>query len=139
MRLLPTPKLRAYFDDYKEFHRTRGNAICHYIGIPLIMLTLLGLLGPIGGGALLALAIAWYLTLDWKIALPFATYGIGLLLLSTQIGPIHLWFGFILGWIFQFVGHGIYEKKSPAFLKNIKHVLIGPLWVFAKWTFYEKA
>jgi hypothetical protein len=39
---------------------------------------------------------------------------------------------FIVGWIFQFVGHAVYEKKSPAFMKNFEHLFIGPPWVFAK-------
>ena len=38
---------------------------------------------------------------------------------------------FALGWILQGVGHAFYEKKSPAFLRNVLHMLIGPLWVFA--------
>jgi uncharacterized membrane protein YGL010W len=36
---------------------------------------------------------------------------------------------FILGWIFQFVGHAVYEKRQPAFLKNALHLLVGPLWI----------
>ncbi len=137
MRLQPTPKLRAYFNDYREFHRTSGNAICHFIGIPLIMLTLFALLGERGSVVLFVLGIAWYFTLDWKITIPFSVFAFGLLLLSTQMGSLWAWFGFTVGWIFQSIGHGIYEKKSPAFLKNILHVLIGPLWVFSKWTHYE--
>jgi uncharacterized membrane protein YGL010W len=35
---------------------------------------------------------------------------------------------FVVGWIFQFVGHA-YEGKSPAFLTNLLHLLVGPLWV----------
>ncbi|MEA2416126.1 MAG: hypothetical protein QOI58_2783, partial [Thermoanaerobaculia bacterium] len=36
---------------------------------------------------------------------------------------------FILGWIFQFIGHSVYEHKQPAFLRNAVHLLIGPLWI----------
>jgi len=35
---------------------------------------------------------------------------------------------FVVGWIFQFIGHA-YEGKSPAFLTNLLHLLVGPLWV----------
>jgi uncharacterized membrane protein YGL010W len=35
---------------------------------------------------------------------------------------------FVVGWVFQFVGHA-YEGKSPAFLTNLLHLLVGPLWV----------
>jgi len=83
-------------------------------------------------------AIVWYIYLDWKIAFPFAAFAVGTLLLGLQLSSTWLWLGFILGWILQFVGHGVFEKKSPAFLKNVAHVLIGPLWIFAKWTNYEK-
>jgi uncharacterized membrane protein YGL010W len=36
---------------------------------------------------------------------------------------------FVLGWIFQFIGHSVYEHKSPAFLTNVLHLLVGPLWI----------
>ena len=36
---------------------------------------------------------------------------------------------FIVGWIFQFVGHSVYEKRQPAFLTNAMHLLVGPLWI----------
>jgi uncharacterized membrane protein YGL010W len=39
---------------------------------------------------------------------------------------------FVLGWVLQFVGHYVYEKKSPAFFRNFTHLLVGPLWILAK-------
>jgi uncharacterized membrane protein YGL010W len=33
------------------------------------------------------------------------------------------------GWIVQFVGHAAFEKRSPAFLKNLLHLLVGPAWL----------
>jgi uncharacterized membrane protein YGL010W len=39
---------------------------------------------------------------------------------------------FVLGWVFQFVGHYVYEKKSPAFARNLVHLLVGPLWIAAR-------
>ena len=39
---------------------------------------------------------------------------------------------FVLGWVFQFLGHYVYEKKAPAFYKNFTHLLVGPLWITAK-------
>mgnify|MGYP006370608533 CR=1 FL=1 len=41
---------------------------------------------------------------------------------------------FVFGWILQFVGHYVYEKRSPAFLNNLTHLLVGPLWILAKAT-----
>ena len=35
---------------------------------------------------------------------------------------------FIVGWIFQFVGHAI-EGNQPAFFKNPMYLLVGPMWI----------
>ena len=35
---------------------------------------------------------------------------------------------FVVGWIFQFVGHAI-EGNQPAFFKNPMYLLIGPAWI----------
>ena len=35
---------------------------------------------------------------------------------------------FIVGWLFQFVGHAI-EGNQPAFFRNPLHLLIGPWWL----------
>lgn len=35
---------------------------------------------------------------------------------------------FVLGWVFQFIGHAI-EGNQPAFFKNPVYLLIGPLWL----------
>ncbi len=149
-----TPRLQAYFDDYSEAHQTSGNRYCHYVGIPAIAITLLGMLAllPVGdgltgsdlfrvdgGSLLLGFAVLWYLYLDWKIAIPFGLFGFGLYLIGRSM-PLPALIGvFIAGWIFQYIGHLAYEKKSPAFYRNVKHLLIGPLWIFAKWVGYAPA
>ena len=38
---------------------------------------------------------------------------------------------FVVGWIFQFVGHAI-EGNQPAFLKNPVYLLVGPLWLMRR-------
>ena len=35
---------------------------------------------------------------------------------------------FVVGWIFQFIGHAI-EGNQPAFFKNPVYLLVGPLWL----------
>ncbi len=35
---------------------------------------------------------------------------------------------FVVGWIFQFIGHAI-EGNQPAFFRNPVYLLIGPLWL----------
>ncbi len=36
---------------------------------------------------------------------------------------------FVVGWIFQAVGHAVYEKNRPAFFRNLLHLLVGPLFL----------
>lgn len=38
---------------------------------------------------------------------------------------------FVVGWIFQFIGHA-FEGKAPAFFKNPIYLLIGPIWLVRK-------
>jgi uncharacterized membrane protein YGL010W len=124
--------------DYSSFHRTRGNLACHAIGIPMIVFGILSLLRlvplPVAGvtvaEAAIALAILYYATLDVVLALAMLV-PLGLLDLAARAAAD--WraglAAFLVGWIFQGVGHARYEKKAPAFLRNLVHLLVGPLFL----------
>ena len=132
--------LEAMFADYASYHQTRGNKWCHRIGIPLIMFGLFGMLERVtlfaaegfrldAALALIALATVYYFTLDWR----FGTLMLGISLGMWAIGrgvPMAVHIGlFVGGWVLQFLGHGVWEKRQPAFMRNLVHLLIGPLWV----------
>jgi uncharacterized membrane protein YGL010W len=144
-----TQKLAARFADYRDYHTHPKNVLTHYIGVPLIVISLLGLLSmvtfggesfreslvrPDLGWLLLGVGIAFYFYLDWKIALPFTLVVIGCYLIGRSLSEnVAILIGMqIVGWVVQYVGHLHYEKKSPAFYKNVTHMLIGPLWIFSK-------
>jgi uncharacterized membrane protein YGL010W len=126
----------ALFDDYASYHKTKGNKWFHRFGIPLIMLSGLGLLArlavaPYVDAAVLLIAIAAivYFILDWRL-------GALMLIVSAAFyfagAALPLWINvalFVLGWILQFVGHSVYEKRQPAFMTNAMHLLVGPLWI----------
>jgi uncharacterized membrane protein YGL010W len=38
---------------------------------------------------------------------------------------------FVVGWLFQFLGHAI-EGNQPAFFRNPIYLLIGPLWLLRR-------
>jgi uncharacterized membrane protein YGL010W len=38
---------------------------------------------------------------------------------------------FVVGWIFQFIGHAI-EGNQPAFFRNPVYLLVGPAWVLRR-------
>ena len=37
----------------------------------------------------------------------------------------------VSGWLIQLAGHAVWEKKSPSFLTNLVHALVGPLFFVA--------
>ena len=122
--------------DYGSYHRTRGNVICHSFGITLIVFGVLSMLRaiPIDGFTaaelLLAAALLFYLTLDVPLAL--AVTGTALLLDLAARAARDWRLGaaaFVVGWIFQGIGHARYEKNSPAFFKNLVHLLVGPMFL----------
>jgi uncharacterized membrane protein YGL010W len=132
--------IRAAFADYASYHRTKGNKWFHRLGIPMIMLTLIGMLARVGiatigkvridaGMLLIALAVVYYLMLEWRLAIPMLVVSIAFYLLGVWLP---MWANvvlFVLGWIFQFIGHIVYEHRQPAFFRNVVHLLIGPLWI----------
>jgi uncharacterized membrane protein YGL010W len=122
------------FDDYGAYHRDPRNRLCHEIGIPLIVLSLEALLRYVALGAInlatvvtIALMV-YYFSLVHSEALLAAAALIVLYLLGAFITWPYAVGMFVVGWIFQFVGH-VYEGRKPAFLTNVVHLLVGPLWI----------
>lgn len=137
---MSSAKLAGYFQDYQSYHRVAGNRLCHYIAIPWIVVSLLGLLGHwsvVPAAILLLGSVAWYLRLDWRLGFPFLFIGAGLGCLGCSLPVGALWAIFVLGWILQFIGHWVFEKNSPAFFKTFEHLLIGPLWILARFLGYS--
>ena len=137
--------LRSHFDDYAAFHRTAGNKACHMLGIPIIVLSSLALLGQVPlfsvfgftvTVAELAIAIfsVYYLTLDLLLGVLMLAAYVVLDVVGRAIPPWQAAALFVGGWILQGVGHYVYEKNSPAFLRNFLHLAIGQLWILAKAT-----
>ena len=146
--VLISSQLAQYFKDYASYHKTRGNKVTHYFGITFIVVSLLGLMSNLvvgesgltgsyyfrvdGGTIILILALIRYVFIDWKITIPFSLVAFGLYFLGRSIPTPINWVLFVGGWILQGIGHYVYEKKSPAFFQNLTHLLIGPLWIFAR-------
>lgn len=130
-------ELGPLFVDYGSYHRHPTNKLCHYVGIPLIVFTLVGLLWKLSPAlaALVALAAVLYdLRLSARLTLPFALFVLASAALAPRLPGAALWFGFLFGWALQFVGHFVYEKKAPAFFENLRQLLVGPLWIIGTLT-----
>ncbi len=136
---------------YGEYHRNRRNVATHLVGIPMIVLAVMVLLSrpylDIEQGwltparVLMIPVIIFYLRLDIRFGIVMAV----LLSLGSWAGLLVVreatatWLGwgiglFVVGWIFQFVGHA-FEGRKPAFVDDIKSLLVGPLFVVAEVAF----
>lgn len=137
---------------YACYHRDRRNIATHLIGIPLIVLAIMVLLSrpllfSLGSlavtPALLAAiaAVVYYLILDKPLGLLMGLlFAVGLWIagciaawstaawLSWGIGM------FVVGWVWQFVGH-YFEGRKPAFVDDVIGLIIGPLFVVAEVVF----
>ncbi|HUA10218.1 MAG TPA: Mpo1-like protein [Candidatus Acidoferrales bacterium] len=123
------------FTEYAAYHADRRNRACHAVGIPLIILGLMGLghlvaLGPIDLAIVLAVAtLVYYAVIDLRGALIstvlFAIIYVIAIRLPWQISLA----AFVIGWVFQLVGHR-FEGTKPKFLENLVYLLIGPLYFF---------
>lgn len=136
---------------YALYHRDQRNIYTHYIGIPMIVIAVMGLcwlplfsLASVGSVTLthllLLLLCGYYLRLHVPLGLVMvALLAIGAWLLQVlvaQTGEL-LWTSvtlFVVGWVFQFVGH-YFEGKKPAFIDDLMGLAIGPLFVAAEWAF----
>jgi uncharacterized membrane protein YGL010W len=140
-----SPALREHFADYGAFHATPGNKACHSVGIPMIFFAVLALLSHVpvvrAFGFTLTLAepvilasTLYYLRLDAALAVLMLVTSVVLTAVGRLVPVSAAAALFVLGWVLQLVGHYVYEKKSPAFFRNVTHLLVGPLWILAKAT-----
>ncbi|MFI5350332.1 MAG: Mpo1-like protein [Elusimicrobiota bacterium] len=113
--------------DYAGYHRTPGNRICHAIGIPLIVYAITAWsLKPFPvAAAVLPVYFLW----DARVGLLITSFMAVSALLAARLPGWTSGAAFAIGWAFQLYGHAVYEEKSPAFAKNLVHLLIGPAWV----------
>lgn len=122
---------------YAESHRNHTNEIIHFICIPAIVFSLLGLLWALHPAVALvvtAASLVYYLTLSVPFAFGMLVMSAPMLwLLSVlpqgQIFAVSLAV-FVVAWIGQFVGHKI-EGKKPSFFEDLRFLLIGPVFVLS--------
>lgn len=146
--------LLEHLSTYASYHRDRRNIATHFAGIPMILFSITAFLArpsfAIGdtGYALapvhfIALGAAvFYFLLDLRYGLAMAiVLGLniwGSTVLASQSTAV--WAGvaggmFVVGWIFQLVGH-VWEGKKPAFVDDLVGLLIGPLFIVAEAGFF---
>ncbi|HUF17255.1 MAG TPA: Mpo1-like protein, partial [Thermoanaerobaculia bacterium] len=71
----------------------------------------------------------YYLALEWRLGVAMILVSIGMYFIGAAMPMWLLITLFVAGWIFQGIGHAVYEKRQPAFAQNLVHLLICPLWI----------
>ena len=131
---------------YAAYHRDRRNIATHFIGIPLIVFAISTLLAraefSVGDTPMNAAIVTWALSALWyltrgNLALGVATTIVNgvltALAMTAAQGSFTSWLvigvgSFVVGWVFQFIGH-YYEGKKPAFVDDLVGLLVGPMFV----------
>jgi uncharacterized membrane protein YGL010W len=127
-------KADALFERYGRHHRHPMNKAAHWICVPLIVWSVLGLLwsaAPFAAYVALAATLAFYLWLSVPLALGMAAVLAVMLYALTWLGERTLVVStvvFVGAWIGQFVGHAI-ERSRPSFLEDVRSFLVGPVWL----------
>jgi uncharacterized membrane protein YGL010W len=133
---------------YAAYHQDARNKATHFIGVPVIMLSLFIPLAwlrvDVGGfsvsAAMLfaAVVLAYYLVLDVPL-------GLGMVVVTTllvwagdriaALGALQGWIGFAVlfvgGWILQLVGH-VFEGRKPALADNLFQIFVAPIFLAAE-------
>jgi uncharacterized membrane protein YGL010W len=122
---------------YGESHRHPANERIHFVAIPLITLSLLGLLAavhPALAYAFVAASLVYYARLSTVFLLSMTVLsaaGLALVhLMGAWVLPLSLAI-FVAAWIAQFVGHKL-EGKKPSFFEDLQYLWVGPLFVLSK-------
>lgn len=139
----------ALLVQYARYHRDPRNIATHFVGIPLIVFAVGALLSPlrasVAGFTVSAAVLVWVLATLWYLkggqrSLAVATsVAVGVLVLLAewlfQAGFDPWWpmavGSFVVGWVWQFVGH-IYEGRKPAFVDDLRGLLVGPMFMVAE-------
>ncbi|MGA8692483.1 MAG: Mpo1-like protein [Xanthobacteraceae bacterium] len=136
--------------EYANYHRDQRNCLMHIVGNPILFvaavlpLTLLSatVFGVQTSAAVLLVIPALILWISWDpgLGLGIVVAAIPLLFIATiianHVSVAAVWMITalltVIGWALQIAGHQFFERRQPALLDNPIHMLISPMYLFAK-------
>jgi len=146
-------RIEELLQAYGSSHTNRTNKVIHWVCVPLIFLSIVGLIwsipndfiaqflsrnpNPFANWAtvLLVMVIAYYFSLSISLGIGMAIFSTLCLFIikfidEAAIAPVwQISLGiFVIAWIGQFYGHKL-EGAKPSFLKDLQFLLIGPAWL----------
>lgn len=145
-------KIDELLSEYGESHQNATNKTIHWICVPLIFFSIVGMIASIPSGfvqqtmgegnpyanwATLAMVIViiYYVSLSIWLSIGMAIFAmicLTLIRIIQQMNVAPVWLIclviFVIAWIGQFYGHKV-EGKKPSFFKDVQFLLIGPAWL----------
>jgi len=142
--------IEQWLAEYGESHQHKVNKLVHWICVPAIVFSILGLFWALPTPAVFS---SLPIPFNWAIfvivlCLLHYTYlsprlAAGMVVVSFLMIALLYWADtiafpvwqaslavFVVAWIGQFIGHNI-EGKKPAFYKDVQFLVIGPLWLLS--------
>ena len=133
---------------YAAYHQDARNKATHFVGVPVIILSLfipLAWLSVSVGGVTITAAmlfagvvLAYYFVLDIALGLAMLVINALLIWAGHEIAALGTaqgwaWFAvlFVGGWILQLVGH-VYEGRRPALTDNLFQIFVAPIFLAAE-------
>ena len=143
--------MNQWFDEYSESHQNKTNKAIHWVCVPTILFSIIGILAHFSAlltALLLLLSLVFYARLDLVLTVAMAALLVVMAWLTYTL-PVGVGFYislFVLAWIGQFYGHKV-EGKKPSFFKDLQFLLIGPVWcmdaylgkLIPKWKMRQKS
>ena len=122
--------LERSFAFYGAYHHERINTLIHICCVPLIFTTSIELVSRIAPSwltvALLSFYIVSFVAMDPFGGLTHApvllTYNWVATNVLSEFPNVSL-AAFVISWILQFIGHGVFERRAPALLTNLPQSL----------------
>ena len=140
--------LEDQMSTYAAYHQDSRNKATHFVGVPVIILSLFIPLAwiriPAGDyaltGAMLfaGIVVAYYFVLDVPLALAMlVTTGLlvwagdAIAQLGYKAGTVWFLILFVGGWALQLLGH-VYEGRKPALVDNLFQIFVAPVFLAAE-------
>lgn len=124
--------ITEWFDEYSESHQNPTNKQIHWLCVPAILFSIIGIIAHFSTlltALLLVLTLVFYARLDLVLAVAMAALFVVMawLIYTLPVGVGFYIAIFVIAWVGQFYGHKV-EGKKPSFFKDLQFLLIGPVW-----------
>jgi uncharacterized membrane protein YGL010W len=126
--------VETLFARYGGYHRHPANKAIHWVCVPLIVWSVLGILwglSPSFAWLAVGAALVFYVWLSIPIAIGMAVIVAAMIYALTWLGDRALATSlviFVVAWIGQFIGHAL-ERSRPSFTEDVRSFLIAPAWL----------